>query len=77
VNIPRILGTALILLGVYILWQRPTYSSQRNVVEIGDFKASVDEVKAIPPWWGVAGVGAGVVLLLVAGRKRGPIPPTD
>lgn len=76
-NIPRIIGIALIVLGVFVLWKRPTYSTRRNVVEIGEFKASVDEQESIPPWWGVAGVGAGVALLLAGGRTRGSKPPPE
>ncbi len=66
----QIVGLVLIVLGVFVLWRRPTYTSRQDVVRLGDFKASVDEVKAIPLGWGAAGVGAGVVLLLVGGRRR-------
>jgi hypothetical protein len=65
------IGVVLIVVGVFVLWKRPTFSTSQEVVRIGDFKASVDEVKPIPLWWGVVGIGAGVVVLLAAGRRRG------
>jgi hypothetical protein len=74
VNVPRIIGIALVVLGVFVLWKRPTYTTRHDVVEIGEFRASVDEREPIPPWWGVAGVGGGVALLLVGARLRGSKP---
>lgn len=63
---------ALLLIGasVFVLWKRPTYATRQDVIQLGDFKATVDQREAIPVWLGAVGVGAGVVLLLAAGRKR-------
>ena len=69
-KLQRVIGVLLIVAGVFVLWKRPTYATREDVVRIGDFKASVDERQAVPPWLGVAGVAAGVILLLVAERKR-------
>jgi len=66
----QIVGLLLIVAGVFVLWKRPTYATRQDVVRIGDFKASVDQQESIPPLWGAAGIGAGVVLLLVAARRR-------
>ncbi len=66
----QIVALLLIAASVFVLWKRPTYTTRQNVIELGDFKASVDERESIPVWLGAVGVGAGVVLLLVAGRKR-------
>lgn len=66
----QIVALLLIAASVFVLWKRPTYTTRQNVIELGDFKASVDERESIPVWLGAVGVGAGVVLLLAAGRKR-------
>lgn len=65
------LGVALILAGTFVLWKRPAYRTRQDVVRIGEFKASVQQEEAFPLWVGAAGIGAGVVLLLVGARRRG------
>jgi len=65
------LGVVLIVGGVYLFARGVTYTSQRNLVEVGDFKASFEEKRAVPPWVGGVAVGAGIVLLIaVAGKRR-------
>jgi len=66
----RVLGVLLIAAGVFLLWKRPTYPSHQEVVRIGDFKASVEEKKPLPAWLGIAGIAAGVALLLVRARRE-------
>lgn len=66
----QIVGVVLILAGIFVLWKRPTYTTRQDVVEIGEFKASVDQKESLPPWLGAAGIGLGAVLLVVAGRRR-------
>ena len=69
-KLQRVIGVVLIVAGVFVLWRRPTYPTHQDVVRIGDFKASVDEREAVSPWWGVAGIAVGTVLLLVGDRRR-------
>jgi hypothetical protein len=66
----RVIGLILIVAGVFVLWKKPTYAKHEDVVRIGDFKASVDEREPIPAGWGIAGVAAGTILLLVGDRRR-------
>jgi hypothetical protein len=66
----QIIGLVLVALGVFVLWKRPAYTSQEDVVKFGDFKASVNTEKPIPAGWGAAAIAAGVVLLLAGARKR-------
>jgi len=66
----QVAGIVLILLGTFLLWKQPTYKSRQDVVRVGDFKASVQQEKAVPPWLGLTAVGAGVVILVVGGRRR-------
>ncbi len=64
-----LVGVILIAAGGFLLWKRPTYSTRRDVVEIGEFKASVKQEEGIPLWIGGALLGAGVICLLVPGRR--------
>jgi hypothetical protein len=63
-------GIVLILGGTVLLWRRPTYSTRHDVVEIGEFKASLREQEAIPLWVGAALIAGGVACLLVGQRSR-------
>lgn len=66
----RILGLVLILGGTYLLWQRPTYSTRHDMVEIGEFKASYKEQTSVPLWIGAVLIAGGVGCLLVGQRRR-------
>lgn len=65
-----IAGILLLALGAFILFRGLSYTSNRSVLKVGEFQASVEERRTIPAWAGgliaVAGIG-----LLVAGRRRG------
>jgi hypothetical protein len=66
----QIIGVLLIIAGIFVLWKRPTYTDKKDVVEIGDFKASVKERETIPSWIGYVSIGAGVILLIAANRGQ-------
>jgi hypothetical protein len=65
-----IVGIALILGGTALLWKRPTYSTRHDVVEIGQFKASLREQEAIPLWVGAVLIAGGAACLLAGQRLR-------
>jgi len=67
-RVNQIVGAVLILAGIFVLWKRPTYPTHHDVVQIGDFKASMDQEEGVPLWLGAAAIGLGVALL-VLGRK--------
>jgi hypothetical protein len=67
----QILGLLLILAGAALLWFRPAYTTKKNVLEIGEVKASVDEQQRIPPWVGGLAIGAGLVLIVGGARRQG------
>lgn len=65
------LGVILIAAGTFLLWKRPSYSTRRDVVEIGEFKASLQQQEGVPLWVGVAVIAVGVGCLLIRpGRDR-------
>jgi hypothetical protein len=65
-----VVGIALILGGTFLLWKRPTYSTRHDVVEIGEFKASLREQETIPLWIGAVLIAGGVGCLLVGPRTH-------
>ncbi len=65
-----LLGVALIAAGAYVIFRGVTYTSRRNVVEVGEFKASVEEQQTIPTWAGALGIAGGLVLVLAGSRRR-------
>jgi hypothetical protein len=69
----RIAGIVLIILGlVGILWGGFSWTQEKTVVDVGPFKATTQEHKTIPfpPVAGGIALVAGVVLLVLPGRRR-------
>lgn len=62
-------GVLLIGLGTWIVSGHATYKTKRQMFEIGDVKASMTEVHAVPTWMGYAGLAGGVALLLAAATR--------
>ena len=65
----RIVGVILIALGGYVLARGLPYKTSRDVVRIGDLRASVREERLLPNWTGGIAIMAGVILVF-AGRRR-------
>lgn len=71
-NIITIIGIILIALGVVgLIYGGITYTSSRNVVDMGAMHVQVNESRQIPvsPIAGAVAVAIGVVLIIV-GRRR-------
>jgi len=69
-----ILGIALIALGVIAFaYQGITYTTREKVVDLGPIKITADKEKPIPlsPVLGGLALAGGVVLVVVAWRRRG------
>lgn len=66
-----IIGMVLIVLGaVGLIYGGITYTSKKNIVDLGSIEVHVDEKKEIslPPIFGGVAVAAGIVLLFVGRR---------
>ena len=66
-----IVGLILLILGGFVLLRGLSFSSRTSVIKVGDFQATVDERREVPPWVGGLALAGGVVLLVAAGRRRG------
>ncbi|HEX6106579.1 MAG TPA: hypothetical protein VFZ26_13420 [Gemmatimonadales bacterium] len=64
-------GLALLALGGFILFRGLNYTSDRSVIRIGEFEASVEERQAVPAWIGGLAAAAGLVLVVAGSRRRG------
>jgi hypothetical protein len=58
-----LIGILLTGLGEFILFRGLTYSSQRSVLKLGDFEATLEEKRAVPAWLGGLALVGGLVYL--------------
>ena len=71
-NTLKIVGIILIVLGVVaLIFQGITYTTQKNVINLGPIHATAEEKKTIPlpPVLGGIALVGGIVLLVTAGKK--------
>ena len=71
-NTLKIVGIILIVLGVVaLIFQGITYTTQKNVINVGPIHATAEEKKTIPlpPVLGGIALVGGIVLLVTAGKK--------
>jgi len=66
-----IAGIVLLCLGAFVLLRGMSFTSRRNVLDVGDLKITADEQRSVPPWVGGVGVVVGVALIVAGARKRG------
>jgi hypothetical protein len=67
-----VIGGLLAAFGlVALVYQGFTYTSHRDVIEVGPFKATVNEKKTIPlpPILGVLALAGGISLILVSRKS--------
>jgi len=66
-----IAGIILILFGAFVLVRGGSFTTKRDVLRVGDVKVTADEQHPLPGWVGVAGIVAGVALVIAgSSRKR-------
>jgi hypothetical protein len=65
-----IAGIVFVCLGAFVLLSGMSFTSRRNVLDVGDLKITADEQRSVPPWVGGAAVVVGVVLIVAGARKR-------
>jgi hypothetical protein len=70
-RVPTLVGIVLLLVGGVIVFRGVNYGSQRSVLKLGDFEASVEEHRAVPVWVGGVAIVVGLGLVVAGmGRRR-------
>ncbi|MFA5865537.1 MAG: hypothetical protein WC975_12730 [Phycisphaerae bacterium] len=67
-----IIGILVAVLGAVLAFRGISYPSDRSVVQVGGFQASVEERREIPAWVGGIAIVGGLALV-VAGISRGAL----
>jgi hypothetical protein len=65
-----LIGIVLVLLGGFVLVRGLSYSSNRSVIKVGDFKASVEEKRTVPTWVGALAIVGGLALVIAGSRRK-------
>jgi uncharacterized membrane protein len=65
-----LVGILLIGIGAFLLIRGGTFTSRRDVLEVGDVKLTANEKQTIPPWVGGVAIIAGVVVVAAGMRQR-------
>jgi len=65
-----IVGIVIAALAAFVLIRGGSFTSQRDVLKVGDVRITADERQSIPPWVGGAGLLVGVALIVAGVRKR-------
>lgn len=65
-----IAGLLLLVAGLFVALRGVSYRSSRSDIRVGDFQASLEERRTIPPWVGWAGAGLGLALVVGGLRSR-------
>jgi hypothetical protein len=67
-----IAGIVIAGLGAFVLLRGLTYTSQSNVLKVGDLQVTAEEHRTIPPWVGGVGIVGGLILIGAGvGKRRG------
>lgn len=69
-NQRSIVGIVVLAIGVIMLLVGGGFTSQHEVLRVGDVSVKATEHRTIPPWVGGAVMVAGVVLLVTGMGKR-------
>lgn len=65
-----IAGIILFGLGAFVLLRGASFTSRRQVLEVGDVQVSAEQRQSIPPWVGGMAMVAGVGLVFAGMRRR-------
>ena len=65
-----VVGILLIVGGVMVMARGFAYTSQRSVLKVGDFEATLEEKRTISPWFGAGAVVLGLVIILAGERRK-------
>ena len=69
-RVMQVSGAVLIVIGIWIVIQPPSYSREDSVFKLGNIEATMRREHPVPPWVGGAVGGAGLVLLVLGMIRR-------
>ena len=64
-----LVGIALVCLGAFVLILGLRYGTQRSVMRVGDFQASIEGQRTVPAWVGGVAIVGGLLLVGVSVRR--------
>lgn len=64
-----LVGIVVFGLGAFVLLRGASFTSKRDVLQVGDVKITADQEESVPPWLGGVAMVAGVVLIVAGARK--------
>jgi hypothetical protein len=65
-----IAGIVLVGLGAFLLIRGGSFTSRKDVLEVGDVKITANERQSVPPWVGGVALLVGAGLLVAGVRQR-------
>lgn len=71
-RISVIAGLVLLFAGIVILVQGGTFTTRRDVLDVGGLKVTASESHSVKPWIAGTALLAGVALLIMGVRGSGP-----
>jgi hypothetical protein len=69
-RLPVLAGLALIVAGAFVFFRGGSFTSRRDVLDVGGLKVTAEEQHPIAPWIAGAAVLAGVVLVASGARRK-------
>jgi len=66
----RVSGVILIAIGLWVIIRPPSYTREESVFAFGNIEAKMHRERPVPGWIGGTALGAGVVLVVMALRRR-------
>lgn len=65
-----IAGVILTLAGAFVVFKGVSYTREESVIKFGSLEAKMQQKHRVPEWIGGVALGAGLVLVITALRKR-------
>ncbi|MBK6485683.1 MAG: hypothetical protein IPF98_02190 [Gemmatimonadetes bacterium] len=65
-----IAGVLLIIAGAFVLYNGGSFTTQKEVLKLGELKLTAEEEHPIAPWVAGAAIVAGLALVVTGARKN-------
>ena len=70
-KVTTLLGIALIAAGAFLVFRGASFTSRRDVLDVGGLTVTAEEERPISPWIGAVVLIGGVALVIVGARRKG------